>query len=235
MYIDNLGEIKAVAFDIDGTLYRTWKLNVRMSLHFLRFNQFFLKYGLVRNDMHRREDTPNFTQVQAELMAKRLKVEPHIAKERLHKIVYGGLEKYFKKIKPCAGVVELIKDLKAAGYKIAILSDFPPEQKGDIWGIREYCDVILGSEAAGALKPAELPFRTLAEKLELPPEEILYVGNSHKYDIVGAKKVSMKAAWFVLPGPRWFAKKSHIADITFSHYEQLRKIIFNNTSERKSD
>lgn len=232
MNIDNLGEIKAVAFDIDGTLYRTWKLNVRMSIHFLRFNQFFLKYGLVRNDMHRREDTPNFTEVQAQLMAKRLKVEPHIAKARLHKIVYGGLEKYFKKIKPCKGVVELIGDLKAAGYKIALLSDFPPEQKGDIWGIKKYCDVILGSEAAGALKPAPLPFNKLAEQLELPPEQILYVGNSYKYDIVGSKKVGMKSAWFVLPLPRLKSKKKNIADITFSHYEQLRKLLLEQSSDK---
>lgn len=170
--------------------------------------------------MHKSENTPNFTDVQAQLMGERLKCSPEIAKEKLHRIVYGGLEKYFKKIKPCSGVTELIKDLKAAGYKIALLSDFPPEQKGDIWGIKDYCDVILGSEEAGALKPAKLPFTKLAEQLELPAEEILYVGNSHKYDVVGSKNAGMKSAWLILPISA--GKKSKVADFTFYSYKQLR-------------
>ena len=40
MNIENLGEIKAVAFDIDGTLYKNWHLYLRMFFHLLRYNQF---------------------------------------------------------------------------------------------------------------------------------------------------------------------------------------------------
>ena len=217
--------IKGVAFDIDGTLYRAWKLNVRMSFYFLRHSFFFLKYGLVRNIMHGTEEFPNFTQVQAEHMAKKLKTTPEEAKAQLDKIIYKGLEKYFEKIRPCRGAVEFIRELKANGYKIALLSDFPPEQKGDIWGAKSFCDVILGTEEAGALKPSPLPFCKMAELLGVPAEEILYVGNSHKYDVVGAKNAGMKAAWLVQPEKGILGKKSKLAEITFWKYEQLRKFL----------
>ena len=193
----DLSDIKGVAFDIDGTLYRTWKLNLRMSFYFLRHSFFFLKYGLVRNIMHRTEALPNFVQVQAEHMAKKLKTTPEEAKAQLDRVVYKGLEKYFKKIRPCRGSVEFIQQLKENGYRIALLSDFPPEQKGDIWGIKELCDFVIGSEEAGALKPHPVPFSKLAEGLALPPEQILYIGNSHKYDVIGAKNAGMKSAWLV--------------------------------------
>ncbi len=222
----DISKIKGVAFDIDGTLYRTWKLNVRMSFYFLGHCFFFLKYGLVRNIMHRTEALEDFVEVQANHMAKKLKTSPEDAKAQLDKIVYKGLEKYFDKIKPCKGSVEFIRDLKANGYKIALLSDFPPEQKGDIWGVKELCDFMIGSEEAGALKPHPVPFAKLAEGLELSPEQILYIGNSHKYDVVGAKNAGMKSAWLIAPQQGWFGKKSKIADITFWHYKQLSDLFF---------
>lgn len=221
----NLSEIKAVAFDIDGTLYRTWKFNIRMPFHFFIHCFFFLKYGLVRNELRKKEISGNIQQIQAEMMAKRLKCSPEKAISELDRIVYSGLEKKFETIKPCKGVVNFIKKLKDKGYKIGILSDFPPEQKGEIWGIKKICDVVLGAEDAGALKPSVIPFNKLAEKLGIPSENILYVGNSHKYDVMGAKKAGMKAAWIQTPG--FFKKRSSkIADISFFHYNQLEKIFF---------
>jgi len=188
--------------------------------------------------MHHSESTNDFIRVQGTHMAKKLKCTTEEAIARLDKVVYKGLEKKFVNIKPCPGSIELIKKLKANGYKIALLSDFPPEQKGDIWGIRDLCDVLLGSEEAGALKPDPTPFLTLAERLQLKPEQILYVGNNHKYDIVGSKNVGMKSAWFVSSSARWFKKKSNAADIIFWDYYTLDKILFNkdiNKSGQTSD
>lgn len=231
----DLKEIKAVAFDIDGTLYRTWKFNIRMPAYFLRHCIFFLHYGLVRRIMHHSEATPNFFTVQAEHMAKKLKCSTEEAIERLNKVVYKGLESKFYNIKPCEGSVEVIKKLKENGYKIALLSDFPPEQKGDVWGIKDLCDVVLGSEEAGALKPAETPFLALAEKLNLQPQQILYVGNNHKYDVAGSKNVGMKSAWFVSKTAKWFKKKSDFADFIFWDYSQLDSLFFNDSINNIKD
>ena len=106
-----------------------------------------------------------------------------------------------------------------------MLSDFPPEQKGEVWGIKQYCDVILGTEAVGALKPSPIAFLEMAKQLEVSPEEILFVGNSHKFDVKGAKAAGMKSAWFVSRISSLFQKKSDEAEITFCSYPKLQRML----------
>lgn len=221
----NIGDIQAVAFDIDGTLYRPRDLHVRMMFHFFRFNQFFLQYGIVRSKIHDMGVLDDFYAAQAEMLAKRIGCSVDTAKERLERIVYKGLSLLFESIPLCAHVEETFQAFHAAGLKIALMSDFPPEQKGGLWGLKKYCDVLLGTETTGALKPSPHPFRVLAEKLGVAPEHILYVGNSVKYDVVGAKNAGMKTAHF---GPRWrnlLGMSCRKADISFCDYRQLRKIV----------
>ena len=223
MFIEDLGEIKAVAFDVDGTLYRSHRLTIRVLPYVLRHSKIFLSYRKARNAMHHQnKPLNNFKQEQLNIFSKSLKQPLEQAEKTLKNTIHDGLKKYFKKIKPCHGVVDLISELKAKGMKIALMSDLPPEQKGDIWGIKEMCDVTLWSEDSGAIKPSKLPFEKLAEELHLPAEEILYVGNNHKYDILGAKNAGMKTAWIVYPIIQRFGKKSKDADITFNSYNQLK-------------
>ena len=73
------------------------------------------------------------------------------AQKKLDDIVYIGLRKYFPRFNPADGAPELIKRLKDNGVKIVFLSDFPPEQKGDIWGLKQYCDLCFTTEEYGAL------------------------------------------------------------------------------------
>ena len=42
MYVKGLGEIEAVAFDIDGTLYPQWRLTVRALFRYIAHGFFFL-------------------------------------------------------------------------------------------------------------------------------------------------------------------------------------------------
>jgi len=227
VYIENLGEIEAVAFDIDGTLYRDHSLNIRVLPHIISHSRFFLSYNKTRKDMHKFSGKSNFHTFQMELLAKRLKCSPEEAELKVKNTVHDGLKKYFARMKPCSGVVDLIADLKKQGLKIALLSDLPPSQKGDIWGIKELCDVMLWTEDAGALKPSAIPFQKMVEQLNVPAEKILYVGNNHKYDVIGAKNAGMKTAWIVNPIAAKLGKKSKEADITFGRYKQLRnKLLF---------
>ena len=226
MYILNLGEIDAVAFDIDGTLYRNIVFYTRVLPHYLRHWRFFRKFNkvrkMLRDDKRNEKGYNDLYRTQIGFLAK---------EQQLNYIVYEGLRPFFEKMNACHGAAELIHRLKAAGFKIALLSDFPPEQKGEIWGIKKDCDLLLSSELIGALKPSSKPFEELAEKLEVPVERILYIGNSHAYDVAGPKKLGMKAGWFVPWIRGRFGVRSKIADITFWHYSQLEKFIFNNISE----
>jgi 2-haloalkanoic acid dehalogenase type II len=62
--------------------------------------------------------------------------------------------------------------------------------------------VVVSSESARAYKPHMAIFLTLSEALDLPPERILYVGDSRLADIVGAKNAGLQAAWINRQGAR---------------------------------
>ncbi len=220
-----LKNIKAVAFDIDGTLYPASSLNIRLIPYVIRHLFFYLHYNKVRNILHRTAPLPDFYEYQARLFARETGCTPGEAKSKITSIVYDGLKKYFKKIKPFKNVDEAFRLLKEKGYKIALLSDFPPEQKGDVWGLASCCDCVLGTEQIGALKPSKYPFGVLALSLKLNPEEILYVGNSVKYDLIGAKNAGMKTAVIACGLKKIFNKKLSQADVVFSNYRQFIDIL----------
>jgi 2-haloalkanoic acid dehalogenase type II len=56
-------------------------------------------------------------------------------------------------------------------------------------------DVIVTSESAGAIKPNRAIFDKLAEKMQLPPLQILYVGDNPIPDVLGPIRAGMLAAW----------------------------------------
>lgn len=217
--------IKAVAFDIDGTLYPQIRLHVRIPWHFFRHSRVFFHFGLVRRQLRRTAPLPDLIHYQAILMSERLKCSTEEAGRLVDEIAYTGLEKFFKKIKPFKNIEETFKKLKDAGLKIAILSDFPPEQKGELWGLKPYCEKILSAEKIGALKPSKYTFGILAMELGFKPQEILYVGNSAKYDIIGAKKAGMKTAYFEPLWRRIFHLHLKEADISFKSYRHFQTLV----------
>ena len=221
-------DIKAVAFDIDGTFYPNYRLYIRLIPYFFKHLSFFRKFNKVRHVLHKTAPLPDLFEYQSRLLAEEMNVSNEMAKDYINKVCYDGLKPYFLKVKPYSQVYETVVALKAAGLKIGILSDFPPEQKGSIWGIRSLCDVCIGSEESGALKPSIYPFGILARKLELKPEEILYVGNSLKYDVGGAKNAGMKSAYLLKGFRKIFNIKSSEADISFKNYRQLKNIVLKN-------
>lgn len=217
--------IKAIAFDIDGTLYPQYRLHIRMIWHFFSNGRIFYHFGLVRKQLRKTAPLPDLLRYQAILMSERLGCSTERAEECVRDVAYTGLEKYFKTIKPFKYVEETFTKIKEAGYRIAILSDFPPEQKGDLWGLIPYCDKILSAEKIGALKPSKYTFGILAMELGLKPQEILYVGNNAKYDILGAKQAGMKTAYLEPLWRRIFRRPLKEADISFKNYRHFQKLM----------
>lgn len=229
--MNKISGIDAVAFDIDGTLYPSWKFTVRCIPFFFNNIRFMNAFRKVRAVLHKysssEPDTPlpDFFNVQNELLATYLNISAEEAGAFLKKHIYEGWQKDFERITPYPFVKEAITQLKAAGFKIGLLSDFPPEQKGTVWDILPLCDAALGSENTGALKPSRIPFLRLSDALNVPCERILYVGNSRIYDVAGAAAVGMKTACIESFPARFIRKTSLRADISFSNYRQFLKYV----------
>jgi FMN phosphatase YigB (HAD superfamily) len=56
-------------------------------------------------------------------------------------------------------------------------------------------ETVVSSESARVYKPHEAIFHGLAAELGLKPAEIMYVGDSHFADVLGAKHAGLRVAW----------------------------------------
>jgi FMN phosphatase YigB (HAD superfamily) len=55
---------------------------------------------------------------------------------------------------------------------------------------------IIISEEVGFSKPDEKIFRIACDRLECPPSECFFIGDSWEIDILGSYKAEMKPVWF---------------------------------------
>ena len=222
-------DINAIAFDLDGTLYPNYRLNVRLLPFLFRRWRLLAAFGKARDKIRsEQESSPasvrhDFYDYQAALTAEWLNAPPDQIKVKIEKAIYRGLEPHFKKIKLFSHVRKLLPELRTAGFKLGLLSDFPPQVKLENLGIADCWDAVLCSENTGALKPAIRPFIELAGALGCPPEQVLYVGNSERYDVFGARRAGMKTALVVSRHKNRTVKSD--ADFTFFDYRQLRNFV----------
>jgi HAD superfamily hydrolase (TIGR01549 family) len=227
-----LQEISAVAFDLDGTLYPNYRLNIRLLPFLCKHGLLLAALARARSIIRReQEQSPgavvsDFYDHQARLAAHLLHAPPEQIKEKIKRLIYQGWEPFFSKIKLFPHVREVLADMRAAGLKLGLLSDFPPETKLKNLNFDSCWDVVLCSERIGALKPALRPFTELAQALQCSPTQILYVGNSRSYDVDGARRANMKTALFTRnrSGNKTIAGKTG-ADFTFHSYRQLRDFV----------
>ena len=216
----------AVAFDLDGTLYPDLSLFVRLVPFLAKEHRLLNAMNHARMRLRRTAAYEgDFYELQARIMAEILNEEPKKVLERLERLVYRGWEPFFKKIRLFPHVRETLDTFQKNGIRMGLLSDFPPVTKLDNLGILEYWDTVICSEQCGKLKPDPFPFTELVRKMALPAGDILYVGNSVPYDMIGARGVGMRTAlvraWSFSSGRRF----SGVADFVFRDYRQLRDYV----------
>lgn len=225
--------IKAVGFDLDGTLYPAW-LMYAVSVDIGMLHPRLLgAYGAARRalrapDASAPQDTVDpgseklisqaFRKRQASMIARKLGADMDGVTASIDTLIYSTIEKRFRFIRPYSGVADCLRTLHQSGLRLGLLSDLPPSQKIKLLGFSGIFDSILCSEDSGALKPDPRPFLALAADLGVEPESILYVGNKHDYDIMGARAAGMKTA---LIGKG----KDADADFTFRRWDALTQWI----------
>jgi putative hydrolase of the HAD superfamily len=69
-------------------------------------------------------------------------------------------------------------------------------------GLSESLNAILDSNRVGVGKPDPAIFRMALDRLDLPPENVIFVGDSYEQDMIPARKVGLKTVWLKGPNPR---------------------------------
>lgn len=109
-------------------------------------------------------------------------------------------EKYYRemvkgKLKPLPGVIDLIKDLKIAGFKLAVGSSGPPENVELLittLKIKKYFDVIITAAEVKRGKPEPDVFLTAANLLKINPKNCVVIEDA-PVGIEAANKAGMVA------------------------------------------
>ena len=96
------------------------------------------------------------------------------------------------------GAEEVLANL-AGKYRLGLVSNFthPPAVYRILerLHVRAFFEVILISGSVGVRKPHPTIFGELTDRMGIPPEDIIYVGDELEADILGAHRVGMRTVW----------------------------------------
>ena len=175
----------SILFDFDGTLANTNGLVIGSWKHAFRV----LK-GIEQSEEEIKKTFGEPLAVSMEKFFPDVPVEEAIATYRSYqKDVFENL------IEPFDGMVDLIKGLKAKGYKVAVTTS---RMGGSTmaglrkFGLADIFDAIVTSDDTTKHKPDPEPVLITLEKLGVKPEEALMIGDS-MFDIKCAHNAGVKA------------------------------------------
>lgn len=97
--------------------------------------------------------------------------------------------------KPYPEAVEILKGLRAAGYRLGVISNASPTLPETLRraGVAPYLDTVTFSSDIGAEKPHPKIFRAAVARAGIPPERALHVGDSYEADYLGARGAGLHA------------------------------------------
>lgn len=218
--MNRLGELDAIAFDIDGTIYPN-KAMYRASLPIILSNlRLFRAFGRARRMVRIDPPAQDLRGETVLITARLMRSDPERVAAQIENIVYRQWEEVLRRVELFPGVRRTLVALRNRGYRVGALSDFPLRTKLELFGLSDVWDVMLCSEEVNYLKPHPKPFLRLAELLGADPQKTLYVGNSYRYDVLGARGVGMRTAHLSAR-----SRRDSVADISIAGWNVLAELL----------
>ena len=199
--------VRAVCFDLDGTLFDHAGAARAGATHFLE--------GLGSAATERALDAWSAAEAEQferwrsgqisfqEQRRERLRaVLPRLGAElprddaALDRLFEGYLRSYRASWRLFPGSASLLRELRAGGYRLGLLTNGTDEQQRDKLGrtgLDSAFDAVCVSERIGFQKPDARAFLTLADELDADAADCLFVGDDADRDIAGARAAGMRA------------------------------------------
>jgi 2-haloalkanoic acid dehalogenase type II len=205
-----LNNIRAVAFDLDDTLWDIvpviaraerrlldWlrehcpRIPERLSIEDMRA----ARMRLAQEEPHNAHDFTYLRTRALERHARECGYDESIA-HRAFEVFYAARNELdvFEDVRPA------LEQLRTR-YTLATLSNGNADLKRI--GLSSYFSVSLSARDVGVAKPHPRAFQALIEALQLSPSEILYVGDDPELDVAGACAAGLQVAWMNRRGDTW--------------------------------
>ncbi len=230
--------MKAIIFDLDDTLYdrnaaqiHTVKLLVErfpqtfQGIDEERLIEAFLESDrLITIDFEAGEPSEGLREKRTKSFLRLL----NLSEENADAITGMYVSEYPKISIPIPGAVNAVKELSAR-FLLAVITNGSPDvqyRKIEAIGLEGIFSAIVLSEELGIRKPDTEIFLYAARALHIQPAECLFVGDSYRNDIVGAKRAGMKACWY--NGESSASGNTGIqADFIITSFKELTRILGN--------
>lgn len=182
----NSGELKAVLFDLDGTLIHSVDHIVDCWQHTVR--------TCLGRELTREEILPTLGRTLYDAFEE---MAPGRSEELYQ--VYRAHQKvtHDTAVKLVDGTKETLEALKAAGLLLGVVTAkrFDTAMRGlDLFGLAPYFDTIVTLEDSKTHKPSPEPLLVAAQRLGIAPEEAIYVGDA-RVDMEAGSAAGMRTAW----------------------------------------
>jgi pyrophosphatase PpaX len=169
--------IKAILFDLDGTLIDTNELIIQS------FEYTFRK--LFNKEISRKELVKSFGEPLRDTMSKYNKDRADLMVTTFRSFNETNHDRIVKRFE---GVEDGIKTLKNSGIKLAVVTSKREKMAKhglELIGIYDYMDVIVTPESTKKHKPDGEPALKACELLKISPQEAIMVGDSHNDILCG--------------------------------------------------
>ncbi len=200
--------VKAVIFDIDGTLYDYKRANDKgiEALEKYAVENLPIKAGDFRQIYDQgRKRTKELLKDQGAAYS-RLLYAQHMLEQLGIKPVSHALEmervywdNFLASMVAFNGVRDFLLKLKAKGIQIAICTDMTAaiqHKKLRQLDVVDLIDVLVTSEEAGRDKPSVQIYQLVLDKLGIEGKEALMIGDSLERDVKGAEAMGITGVWF---------------------------------------
>ena len=201
--VNPAGRLRAVLFDLDGTLYRQRPLRALMALELatlaLRSPLQAPVTWRVLSEFRRAQETLRGQATERGAALEQLLLTARrtgLSVEQVETLVAEWMiERPLKYLARCRaeGLVSLLDFLGRRGIRVGVFSDYPPEQKLKALGIAGRFSVLVCSADpdVGMFKPHPRGFLVASARWQIDPSEILVVGDRPDADAAGARAAGM--------------------------------------------
>jgi putative hydrolase of the HAD superfamily len=190
--------IRAVLFDLDGTLYDRDEVVARVAIE--QWDAFADRIG----DVDRQDFIARTLELDEHGYARRadlyrsllsgMDVDPELA---------GDLERHFwdcycRHSECPEDTVSTLTALRSAGKRLAVVTNGPTEwqsRKLRTLGLTVHFDEVVISESEGVAKPDRRIFMRTLDRLGVTPREAMFVGDHPDIDIAGAQDAGLLPVW----------------------------------------
>lgn len=207
--LEALRDVRAVLFDLDGTLYRQSPVQKRMAMELLMLPVLTFSptktrrvwkvikgyrelHEMIRDRGHSEE---SLHELQLDETARRTGIDPQDVREIVQEwMLRRPLPFVTSAMRP--GLTSFLAQLEAWGLERGVLSDYPVEGKLNALGLGDAFSLQLCSSdaAINALKPHPRGMLHACERWGLQPHQVLYVGDRIEVDGAGARNAGMPGA-----------------------------------------